>query len=891
MSGVAGGARTWPLVGRGDELDQLDEQVLAGHGSTVVAGPAGVGKSCLVSGWLASLDARGCTTVAVRATKSTATVPFGAFASWVPEHWVDAGERLGILRATVARLVGLGDQRLVVAVDDAQFLDEGSAALVLHLAEHTSASVVATVRSGEPCPDGIVALWKEGIASRIDLEPLAEAVAGQLLSEVLGGSVLPATARRLWQLTRGNPLYLREVVEAALAQGVLASDDGEWRWQGSLAGHTRLHELVSDRLGGSGTVERRVLETIALGEPLPVAVAAELAPRGVLADLEDRALVTVDRTTSDGPGPTVCLGHPLYTEVLRAEMLPFTAQGRLADLAGAALATGFGEHDPVRVAAWLLDSGEPPDNPGLFMRAAFTTRIVHDYELSVRCAEAAERAGGDWRATLARAEALSGLGRWDEADELLSRLAAPGCEPVVYAAAARARADQAFWRKGADVTRARTMLARSAELVGPPASASLLVEEARLALVALDVDESIRLATEAVAMADTVVDRLNGVTCAALGAALRGGTRVAIDIVDTVGAETRAIFAEDPTPAAYAAFTYSFALPQAGRIGAAVRFFESVPGWGQAQAGGPARALPAFWLARAMIAEGRLTTAVELCRGALDSLGGENHFGRGTWVANTLASAAAQSGDSESAAAALAWVDERTLPEATTDGVFTDLARMWLLASRGEMSNARALALDAAGRAGGAGAATVEMLILVDLARLDAPAAAADRLGELVGVVEGPFSGAAADFARAAANGEADDLDDVARRFAAMGVYLMAAEAAATAADAHGAAGQRRDQAASTAAAQRFLARCEGAATPLLARLERDALVASLTDREREVAGLAARGRSSRQIADALVISVRTVDSHLNHAYTKLGISDRADLAAALGQDAGERDR
>jgi DNA-binding CsgD family transcriptional regulator len=888
---VVGGARTWPLVGRGDELDLLDEQVLDGHGSTVVAGPAGVGKSRLVSGWLLGLGARGCTTVAVRATRSTATVPFGAFASWVPERWVDTAERLGILRATVARLVGLGSQRLVVAVDDAQVLDEGSAALVLHLAEHTSVSVVATVRSGEPCPDGIVALWKEGIASRIDLAPLSEAVIGELLNAALGGGVLPATVRRLWELTRGNPMYLREVVEAALAQGVLAPGGGEWRWEGNLAGHTRLHELVSDRLGDSGTAERRVLETIALGEPLPIAVAAALAPRRVLAALEDRELVTVDRTAADGPGPTVGLGHPLYAEVLRAELLPFTAQGRLADLAGAALATGLGERDPVRVASWLIDSGEPPDDPELFMRAAFTTRMVHDYELSARFAEAAARAGGGWRATLARAEALSGLRRWADADQLLSELAAPGCDPLVYAAVARARADQAFWRKGADVTRARAMLARAADLVGPPASASLLAGEARLALVALEVDESIRLATEAVAVAGTVVDRLHGVTCAALAAALRGDTGVALDIVDMVAAEARAILAEDPTPAGYAAFTYSFALPQAGRIGAAVRFFQSVLEWEQVQGGGPAQALPAFWLARAMVAQGRLTTAVRLCTGALDSLGGENHFGRGTWVANTLASAAAQAGDSETAAAALAWVDERTLPEATTDGVFTDLARVWLLAARGEMSNARTLALDAARRAGGAGASTVEMLILVDLARLDAPAAATERLGELVAAVEGPFSPAAADFARAAAKGAAGDLDDVARRFAAMGAFLMAAEAAAAAADAHGAGGQRRDQAASTAAAQRFLARCEGAATPLLARLDRDSLVAALTDREREVAGLAARGRSSRQIADALVISVRTVDSHLNHAYTKLGISDRADLAAALGQGAGERDR
>jgi DNA-binding CsgD family transcriptional regulator len=57
---------------------------------------------------------------------------------------------------------------------------------------------------------------------------------------------------------------------------------------------------------------------------------------------------------------------------------------------------------------------------------------------------------------------------------------------------------------------------------------------------------------------------------------------------------------------------------------------------------------------------------------------------------------------------------------------------------------------------------------------------------------------------------------------------------------------------------------------------------AALTPRERRVAKLAAEGRSSREIADQLVVSVRTVDLHLNSVYRKLGIDGRADLARAL---------
>lgn len=55
-----------------------------------------------------------------------------------------------------------------------------------------------------------------------------------------------------------------------------------------------------------------------------------------------------------------------------------------------------------------------------------------------------------------------------------------------------------------------------------------------------------------------------------------------------------------------------------------------------------------------------------------------------------------------------------------------------------------------------------------------------------------------------------------------------------------------------------------------------------LSRREREVAKLVMDGMTNREVADALFISVRTVTSHLDHIYTKLGVSSRRDLAPLL---------
>jgi predicted ATPase/DNA-binding CsgD family transcriptional regulator len=54
----------------------------------------------------------------------------------------------------------------------------------------------------------------------------------------------------------------------------------------------------------------------------------------------------------------------------------------------------------------------------------------------------------------------------------------------------------------------------------------------------------------------------------------------------------------------------------------------------------------------------------------------------------------------------------------------------------------------------------------------------------------------------------------------------------------------------------------------------------SLTRREREIAGLVADGLGNREIAERLYLSKRTVDSHIEHIFAKLGFSSRTQLAS-----------
>jgi DNA-binding CsgD family transcriptional regulator len=153
------------------------------------------------------------------------------------------------------------------------------------------------------------------------------------------------------------------------------------------------------------------------------------------------------------------------------------------------------------------------------------------------------------------------------------------------------------------------------------------------------------------------------------------------------------------------------------------------------------------------------------------------------------------------------------------------------------------------------------------------------RSDEVTGRVDGPFAPIAAAHAAALVAGDGAALLGVAERFAALDALLVAAEAADAAAAAHRDAGRLSSARAAAARAALWLGACEGARPPtMLAAPE----AVDLTPREREIALLAAAGSSSPEIAGRLVLSVRTVNNHLQNAYRKLGVSRRQDLPRAL---------
>ena len=866
--------RTWPLVGREEELAVVAEALVTpGCGGVVVAGAAGVGKSRLLKEAVALAARDGYATISVAGFAATSGIPLASFAGHsVSAPGDDESELLQAAATSVVRAAG--GRPLVLAVDDAHVLDPSSAALVHRLAVAGAAFLIVGVRSGERAPDAVAALWRDGLAVRLELQSLSRVEAGRLLADALGGYVDVRMVHELWRESGGNPLFLRELVLQGIESATIVHDGDVWRRSAPVPAGNRLIEVIGARFGRLDAEERRLAELLALAGTLDGATVRRLATREAADSLEARGILTAE---TDGRRSQVRLAHPLYAEALRPHLVLRGRALRTA-LADALEATGLRRAgDLLRLATWRLDSLTALD-ASLAVAAGRQAESLLDHDLAERLARAAADAGGGFEAELLLAVALTGRREGQAAEALLARLADEAVDDDRRTRVVLVRARNLLF----NLNRAADGHSLLAAVVDTVTDVDCRDELALLQGELAQYDGQYDAAVDAVL---AVVDR-PGIS----DRRLVRGMSVAANALVSMGDHDRAEAAADRGLEAAARLGRDLRLVEATLVNCKWRVMMR-----QRMPDAEALALETFQRAldegayevavqfampvgTSALFQGKVRTARRRVSEALALVRRHDVAGQERPVLLALVEATALTGDV--AAAADLYAQGAGLCAFETFQPWLARARAWVEAGRGAVAEARRLCREAADVARSQGQIPAEASALHDLVRLGAVTAdVAERLAELP---TDPLVATFAAHARAALAADGGGLDRVAASFERIGANLWAAEAAAMASAAHRQAGRPASAQTSAGQARSLLARCEGARTPALVALDGDDL-RRLTDRQRHIAALAAEGLPSREIAKRLGLSVRTVDNQLARVYSTLGVTGRTELAGVLG--------
>ena len=454
---------TWPLVGRAKEMRLIEAAIsdpdVAG---VVICGPAGVGKSRIAREALDGAASRGCEVRWVVGTSCGRGIPLGALASWAG---LAGGDSLQLVCSVIDSLTAASSgSPVLVGVDDAHLLDDLSMFVLDQFVQRGVAKVVLTVRDDQPIPIPIAIqeLWKLGEFDRVELQSLSADETTALLSATLEGSVDPQTAGSLWQMTHGNILYLRHIVEQAVADGHLEKQNGYWQWVGDPVVPHGLVELIESRMGALPDAVSAVVDALAIGEPIELPILRRITDADAVEEADIRGLIRLDDLDER---IEVRLAHPLYGEVRRRRAAP-TRLRRLRGLLAAELADADDREDVrvlVRRGALSLDSDLEPDAE-LLIRAAQGAIALADLVLADRLAGAAVRAGGGPEASFLRAHAMSWLGRGRDAEELLGGVAVAELSDEERARFTYLRASNLLWAL-ADPVRAKEVIDEGAAAV------------------------------------------------------------------------------------------------------------------------------------------------------------------------------------------------------------------------------------------------------------------------------------------------------------------------------------------------------------------------------------------------------------------------------------------
>lgn len=842
------------VLGRDDELAKTMGFLEQGA-SVDVVGPRASGRSTFLKTVHDRLKTRGSTVVTIHGNASLRQHPLAALQLTGVLPNADGRLPTSVPATADALAKTLLPQNAAILIDDWDDLDETSWGVVEAVRRATGTPVVLSRllgRSARHTPTGLEASSLEH-SYVVDLVPFSHDALEAVLRSHLGGDIESHTLSRIFAKSGGVVGLARNVVDAAVRDGTLSHCNGVWEaaddlWSRSLRG------VLEAYLEGLDDAARDAIELLALVGIADVATARKLIAWETLESLESQGFI---RFVPSGDRQLVAVTPPLLVEFFRHE--PLAARRiRLTEMISERL--GGKGREPQMISALSPSPAMGRESDALFVR--LIQERVRSRRLVARAA---------WEANPITATAV------DYIDALV-------------------RAD-------APVELLRDVLHRTDATAGSP------LAQARFAV--------------ALANATAYIDRDPDAALLALSqaaAALGPYGRIIEAAAVTLQAHTREIPADfasrlevredDPVEVKVALWeSQLLLLISLGRFSHARRIYQDFESCPDVTPTPSARAL--FGLA--LLGEGSYeralawsTRGVEEARGLLDIDGARAHgavaslckllagdyqpveqlleilmaagnplpfpSGVSLMLANVASVIASRRGDGATAERFAEQSKRMRDQPGPLPGQASEWAEAQVLAFRGRHRDAADLIWSSSeglwvrgARFSAALGFLVSVEIMHDDERLRVAAARAAEVG----------GGLLASHAALLRARQAGDPDAHVAAFDALrtaGRHGLALSALRKAAELYRGRGDARRSSATEARAKAFAA---SLAPRWIDTARFVATAEPLTERELEVARLVAKGLSNPEVADRLVLSVRTVESHMNRIMRKLNISSR----------------
>ena len=902
------------IVGREPELASLRELPVGEGGvrGLVLIGEPGIGKTTLWEAGVTAARSRGAEVLVARPSESEARLPFAGLidlcghigsaefgALPVPQRRaleaallraepIDGSAHAGAVEFGFVAAVRAVAARtpLVIAIDDLQWVDRSSADVLAFAARRLREASVGFLLARRPTRvTELERALGHGSLLRVEVGALTIGALRRMLLDRLGLTVSRPLLRRVVEVTQGNPLFALEIGRSLLEHDASADAD-------EIPLPDSVEEIVGGRVGQLAAGVRTALLTTALSDDLGVAKLSAVAGSDAVDDALHAGVLVVD-------GERVRAAHPLLAAVARKRSRVRERRELHRVLAGVM------DDGPLRALHLALAStGADEDLAGELVAGAREASARGERQQTVELARHALRltpAGSDARGerVLALAGALYEAGEL----RLLTKLLSEELESLptgAMRARARLLLGEGYGSQSLDEADGQLELALG-ECGDDPALRAYLLAK-RAANVAAGrvsrMHDAEAWALEALRTADRQEVERVALYALAWAHALTGRPVDELCARSHAEADTAAYLAASPERVAGQRHVWRGEIAEAR--GALARLLALADERGEEasyvlvrlhicelelRTGGwdSARSLLDEW-AESSNRELTFRPQYQRCR-ALLAAGRGDEDDTERWASDAISRAQKTASRWDELEARRAR-GIGALRAGAPDRAAEDLGAVWEHTQREGILEPGAFPV-----------APELVEALVELDRLTEARTVTDRLARMAkhqrhpwalasaqrsrGLLQPGSDRAAATLRAAAAEFERLGLPfDAARSLLALGRTQRRAKQWRAARDALADAASAFDRLGSSGWAE--LARAEHERVPG----RRPATSGELTPTERRVVELAADGLANKQIATTLFVTVHTVEVHLAHAYAKLGVRSRRQLAARLAADA-----